>query len=68
MDEQGTPQPLAPTSESDDDTEGQAFKWQVVDDPKTGKRLSAGWTPDEPQEGRSARTKSSSKSKNNGSR
>lgn len=47
---------------ADDDTEGQAFRWQVVDDTKGGKQLRQGWTPDEPQAGR-ARTNTSTKGK-----
>lgn len=39
-----------PPVEDEEDVEGHAFKWQVVNDPKTGDRkLRAGWTPDEPQ-------------------
>ena len=49
---------------SEDDTEGQAFKWQVVDDPKGGRQLRQGWTPDEPQTGR-GRTSSAPKDKGN---
>ncbi len=52
---------------SEDDTEGQAFKWQVVDDPKGGRQLRQGWTPDEPQTGR-GRTSSASKDKGNTTR
>ena len=35
----------------DDDTEGHAFKWDVVDDPKGGKRLRQGWNPNDPAPG-----------------
>jgi hypothetical protein len=38
-----------PASESEDDTEGQAFTWTVVDDPTKGRRLRQEWTPDDPQ-------------------
>jgi hypothetical protein len=36
----------------EDDTEGQAFKWEVVEDPKGGRQLRQGWSPDEPGTGR----------------
>lgn len=38
----------AVVSEDEDDVEGHAFKWQVVTDKDGGKKLRAGWTPDEP--------------------
>jgi hypothetical protein len=35
------------------DVEGHAFKWQVVDDPRSGRRtLRQGWNPDDPPPGR----------------
>ena len=68
MDQQEPAQPDAPEPDENDDTEGQAFRWQIVDDPKSGKRLKAGWTPDEPQPGRSSRTRTSTDSKGSGSR
>ncbi len=37
---------------TEDDTEGQAFSWSVVDDPKKGKRLHQTYTPDEPKKPR----------------
>jgi hypothetical protein len=38
----------AAQTDDEDDVEGHAFKWQVVTDPKDGgKKLRAGWTPDE---------------------
>jgi hypothetical protein len=41
------------TPEDEDDVEGQAFTWKVVDDPKAGgKHLRAGWTPDDPKAAR----------------
>ena len=51
--------------QSDDDTEGHAFKWDVVDDPKGGKRLRQGWNPNDPAPGAPPpiRTKSTGKSK-----
>ncbi len=51
----------------EDDTEGQAFRWQLVDDPKGGRQLRQGWTPDEPQGGRS-HTSSVPKDKGNSTR
>jgi hypothetical protein len=52
--------PLSAPGTDEDDTEGQAFKWQIIDDPKGGKQLRQGWTPDEPQS-RRARTNTSTK-------
>ena len=51
MDPETGAQPSPPPEDlEDDDVEGHAFKWQVVEDPKSGgKRLRADWTPDEPQ-------------------
>ena len=51
--------------QSDDDTEGHAFKWDVVDDPKGGKRLRQGWNPNYPAPGAPPpiRTESTGKSK-----
>ena len=68
MNEQEPVQPTGPAPDDADDTEGQAFRWQVVDDPKSGKRLKAGWTPDEPQPGRSPRTRTSTGGKGSDSR
>ena len=51
----------------EDDTEGQAFKWQIVELPKGGRQLRQGWTPDEPQDNR-ARTTTSTKGKGSTSR
>ena len=34
--------------DDEDDVEGHAFKWQVVTDKDGGKKLRAGWSPDEP--------------------
>ena len=42
-------------SEDENDTEGQAFAWRLVDDPKVGKRLRQSWSPDDPLPGRPAR-------------
>jgi hypothetical protein len=56
------------SSEDEYDTEGQAFKWQIVDDPKSGRQLRAGWTPDEPQAGRPARSTTATKGKDSNSR
>ena len=48
MTQDKTTKPAVPQVEDEDDVEGHAFKWQVVNDPKTGdKRLRAGWTPDD---------------------
>lgn len=58
---------LTPTAPDEDDTEGQAFKWQVVDDPKGGRQLRQGWTPDEPQSGRT-RTATPTKGKGSNAR
>ena len=44
-----------PASEDENDTEGQAFAWRLVDDPKGGKRLRQSWSPDDPPPGRPAR-------------
>jgi hypothetical protein len=38
--------------QSDDDVEGHAFKWDLVDDPKGGKRLDQGWNPNDPAPGK----------------
>ena len=46
-------QPTAP--EDENDTEGQAFAWRLVDDPKVGKRLRQSWSPDDAPPGRPAR-------------
>jgi len=67
MERHDTTQPGTSASDEDADTEGQAFKWQVVDDPRTGKRLKAGWTPDD-QPGRPARTNNPSNGKGTSSR
>ena len=67
MDEQDTTQ-TSPAPGDDSDTEGQAFKWQIVDDPKAGKRLSAGWTPDDAESGRPARPNTPTKGQTSGSR
>jgi len=49
MTDQNDTKPTVPVTDRDD-VEGHAFKWQIVNDPKSGdKRLRAGWTPDEPQ-------------------
>jgi hypothetical protein len=56
------PQTTPPALTPENDTEGQAFKWQIVDDPKGGRQLRQGWTPDDPQSGR-GRTNSPPKGK-----
>ena len=66
LDEQDTTRPAAPADDGDD-TEGQAFKWQIVDDPKGGRQLRQGWTPDEPQSGK-ARTNTTAKGKSDSAR
>ena len=33
-------------ADQEDDTEGHAFKWDRVEDPKGGKRLRQGWEPE----------------------
>lgn len=48
MDSKPDTQPAAPQVD-EDDVEGHAFKWQVVTEKDGGKKLRAGWTPDEPQ-------------------
>ena len=69
MDDHHATPTVPPVSPEDEyDTEGQAFKWQIVDDPKSGRQLSAGWTPDEPQAGRPARSTTSTKGKNSNPR
>ena len=37
--------------QSDEDTEGHAFKWDLVEDPKGGKSLRQGWNPQDPAPG-----------------
>lgn len=50
MTQDKTTKPAIPAATDEDDVEGHAFKWEVVNDPKSGdKRLRAGWSPDEPQ-------------------
>jgi hypothetical protein len=61
------PETSPPDMTAEDDTEGQAFKWQIVDDPKGGRQLRQGWTPDEPQSGR-GRPSASPKDKGNTTR
>ena len=43
--------PDRPVQSDDDDTEGHAFKWDVVEDPKGGKQLRQGWNPNDPAPG-----------------
>ena len=38
-------------AQQDDDTEGHAFKWDLVEDPKGGRRLRQGWNPNDPAPG-----------------
>jgi hypothetical protein len=38
--------------QDDEDTEGNAFKWELVDDPKAGKRLRQGWDTTDPAPGK----------------
>lgn len=49
MDSQHDTRPAVPQVDDEDDVEGHAFKWQVVTEKDGGKKLRAGWTPDEPQ-------------------
>ena len=41
-----------PAPIEDEDTEGNAFKWELVDDPKGGKRLRQGWDTSDPAPGK----------------
>ena len=47
-----TPTPSDPAADTTDefDTEGQAFKWTVVQDPSRGRQLRQSWTPDDPKD------------------
>ncbi len=54
MSDQETRPQDRPDGTADDDTEGQAFTWSAVDDPKTGKRLRQSWSPDDPKDSRSS--------------
>lgn len=49
MDSTRGTRPHAPQADEEDDVDGHAFKWQVVTEKDGGKKLRAGWTPDEPQ-------------------
>ncbi len=43
--------PIDPATDTDEnDTEGQAFTWTVVDDPARGRHLRQSWTPDDPKD------------------
>ena len=48
MDPRNDVQPSSPQTD-EDDVDGHAFKWQVVTEKDGGRKLRAGWTPDEPQ-------------------
>jgi hypothetical protein len=44
--------PDRPVLDDEEDTEGNAFKWEIVDDPKGGKRLRQGWNVEDPAPGK----------------